>query len=69
MSKKFQIIMEVNETLDIDDIWPDGDAPENPTVKDVLNVIEVCGGPRDILRDWFLDDYLTLDVYEVKGKD
>lgn len=49
-------------TLTVDEIWPDGDAPENPTVEDVARVIEDCGGLRDVLRDWSLDDGLTMDI-------
>ena len=49
-------------TLDLDAIWPDGDAPENPTAEDVAKVIAACGGLRAVLRDWDLDDEITLTI-------
>jgi hypothetical protein len=35
---KFRFRLNVDSTLTIDQIWPDGDAPENPTVEDVARV-------------------------------
>jgi hypothetical protein len=29
--KRFQITFTVEATLDADQLWPDGDAPDNPT--------------------------------------
>ncbi len=48
--------------FDLSEIWPDGDAPENPTAADVAKVIEQCGGLRRVLRDWDLDQNLTLTI-------
>lgn len=36
--KKFRFCLHVDSTLTVDQIWPDGDAPENPTVEDVARV-------------------------------
>lgn len=63
--KKFTLSFNCVVTLDVDSIWPDGDASENPTVEDVYDVIDSCGGPAEIIRDWNLDPYLTLDISEV----
>lgn len=54
--KKFQLSYTINVVLSVDDIWPDGDAPENPTVADVEKVIDACGGWQRIVSDWNLDD-------------
>lgn len=60
----FSISAEIS--LDVDQIWPDGDAPENPTVDDVLAVIKACGGKRRVIQDWDLDDDLDLTVSDAK---
>jgi hypothetical protein len=49
--------------LSIDELWPDGDAPENPTAEDVKGLIEKCGGILQIIRDW---DLLSRSDYEVR---
>lgn len=36
LKRTFTLTVEVSETLTYDEIWPDGDAPENPTTDDVL---------------------------------
>ena len=41
--------------LTVRQIWPDGDAPENPTVEDVIKVMRECARSADVLvRDWDL---------------
>jgi hypothetical protein len=62
MSVVFQFELSADVTLEVEDIWPDGDAPENPTVDEVLEVIRKCGGVRTVIRDWDLDNDLRLDV-------
>jgi hypothetical protein len=58
----FSIDITINETYSIEEIWPDGDAPENPTVDDVVKVIQACGGPDRVAQDWNLLDGLSLDI-------
>lgn len=60
--KKFFISIRMDDVLGIDQLWPDGDAPENPTAEDVLDLIEECGGAEMIIRDWNLP--LEVSVYE-----
>ncbi|NBU69879.1 MAG: hypothetical protein EBS53_00225 [Bacteroidetes bacterium] len=60
--KKFIIRYEAEATLDVKALWPDGDAPENPTEDDVRELIESCGGIHRVLDDWNLGDR---DLYEV----
>jgi hypothetical protein len=52
--------------LEVDEIWPDGDAPENPTAEDVEVVIQQAGGLRRVLRDWDLEDHIILTVSDSK---
>jgi len=52
--KRFQIIYIVDATLDADALWPDGDAPENPTADDVRELIENEGGILRVIDEWNL---------------
>ena len=52
--KRFQITFTVEATLDADALWPDGDAPENPTADDVRELIENEGGILRVIDDWNL---------------
>jgi hypothetical protein len=44
-------------TLQVREIWPDGDAPENPTVDDVIEVMKrtTHGYVSNLIRDWNLE--------------
>ena len=46
------------------DLWPDGDAPENWTLDDVIAVITKSGGSLGILKNWDLMYDLTLNIRE-----
>jgi hypothetical protein len=43
MSKAFTLSITGSVTLTVEQIWPDGDAPENPTVEDVRARVESWG--------------------------
>lgn len=62
----FHFSISADVSLEVEDIWPDGDAPENPTVDDVVKVIEQCGGKMRVIEDWDLDDDLMLDISDGK---
>jgi hypothetical protein len=54
-------------SLGVDEIWPDGDAPENPTLADVAKVVDLCGGAMRVLRDWDIDCGLELTISNNDG--
>jgi hypothetical protein len=58
----FHFSIAADISLSVEEIWPDGDAPENPTIEDVLEVIAKCGGRMRVIRDWNLHHELTMDV-------
>lgn len=60
--KRFTITITSTNTLSVSALWPDGDAPADPTAEDVLALIEECGGASSVLRDWDLDTKLRVDV-------
>lgn len=51
---RVSLVYEKTFDLKLEQIWPDGGAPENPTEDDVLAVIEDCGGFMRILDEWGL---------------
>lgn len=63
--KRFRITIEIDAVLDVSQLWPDGDAPENPTAADVRRLVDDCGGVK-IIRDWDLDDDAFITVDEVR---
>jgi hypothetical protein len=66
-NKTFYFHFERSVELRVDDIWPDGDAPDNPTVLDVVNVVNDCGGARDVFRDWDLDSEIEHVISDGSG--
>ena len=64
--KGFNFSISADIWLDVSAIWPDGDAPENPTVADVLAVIAESGGAERVIRDWDLDHEIVLTVSDDK---
>ncbi len=64
MSERFLIGVYANFDLTVEEIWPDGDAPENPTANDVAEKIESLGyyGPEAFLREWGMSHDLHVDV-------
>jgi len=51
---KFTITYQVESTLKAEELWPDGGAPDNPTVQDVIALIKSSGGIYRVLDDWNL---------------
>lgn len=64
MTQQFTIRIPSDFELTVEDIWPDGDAPENPTPEDVKKVIKEAGGIVTILRDWDLLDRTDFEVLD-----
>ena len=64
--KRFQIIFTVEATLDADALWPDGDAPEEPTAEAVRELIKSEGGILRVINEWNLADrYADYEVDEI----
>lgn len=70
MSKKrFRFEFHGTVDLSVRQVWPGGDAPEDPTTADVIAVIrrgDAIEGPYrdavDLMVQWDLDECLTLEV-------
>jgi len=45
-----------------EDVWPDGDGPENPMAKDVAEVMRAYGTRGRVLKDWFPLNLETVDI-------
>lgn len=48
--QQFEFSIDFSETFFVDEIWPDGDAPNNPTVEDVRKAIK-----RTRLYEWNME--------------
>jgi hypothetical protein len=59
--------IELDCTLDLStsEIWPDGNAPENPTVEDVLKVLREHGSVTTVIGDWGFSPEWR--VYKMQG--
>ena len=66
--KTFNFHIEADHNLTVDQIWPDGDAPPNPTIQDVLALVaDLYPHPWDgatLMRDWELDADLFIEGHE-----
>lgn len=62
----FNVHLEADYWLSLAEIWPDGDAPNEPTADDVKAAMEKCGPKQRVLDDWMLLDDLDVDVNGVK---
>lgn len=68
-TRSFTLTIEVSESLSVAEIWPDGDAPDSPTIEDVRKAF--LGDARrhspigHLLSDWGLeptaDDLIITD--------
>jgi hypothetical protein len=63
-TKTFLIEWGGEACLTVDEIWPDKNAPENPTVEDVIAVMRREGSLSRLLSNWNLD----IEGVEVNGK-
>lgn len=62
MEKTFAIRVVGDVTLSVGDIWPDGDAPEDPSAEDVHERMADYGSLGEVLRDWNIEHCFSFDV-------
>ena len=55
--KKFRIHYKCVSDLNVFDLWPDGDGPDNPTTADVRQLVRECGGIYNVLGEWNLHEH------------
>jgi hypothetical protein len=63
--KKFKLRYVVECELTVEDLWPDGDAPESPSNLHVRELIRRDGGILNVLNEWNL--HQTSSVWDVWG--
>lgn len=66
MAVRFTLTYSIMVDFSVDELWPDGDAPENPTADDVEGLIDSCGGWPRIISDWNLNEDATWSVEVVE---
>ena len=64
--KRFRITYTVDVSLNADELWTNGDAPENPTAADARDLIQKSGGIYRVLDDWNLRECALCDVTEAQ---
>lgn len=67
MKRTFSVTLESDNLLDVDDVWPDGDAPENPTSEDVIKAIKEVGSVRSLVLDWGFTIDVLVDGKKIDG--
>lgn len=61
-SRQVFLSFEADFALKEEEIWPDGDAPENWTVADVVRRIASEGDLASFITDWSLDNDIRVGV-------
>lgn len=61
MGKDFHIEVGDEAFLTAEEIWPDGDAPENPTTDDVIEAIKASSSPYRFAGDWGFQNHVSVD--------
>lgn len=67
LPQRFSIEFDGGSVLSVEDIWPDGDAPENPTTQDVAVRIAESGWPERFLTEWNMAELLRVWVIPTAG--
>lgn len=62
-ARRFHVSVTGDFFLSIADVWPDGDAPDEPTAEDVARRMRDYGNLRHTLREWNLEP----DSVDVEG--
>lgn len=55
-----------DDYLTLSEIWPDGNAPENPTAEDVMAEIRKSGSVSSFISDWNMELFVEVDGKDVK---
>lgn len=59
---KFNITIRLSESLSTSQIWPDGDAPQNPTSDDVYKLLLRYHSLGEFLDAWSLGHITDVEV-------
>jgi hypothetical protein len=65
---EFRLQWQGEWAFDREAIWPNGDAPKNPTVKDVLASMREEGSLTTLIFEWSLDETLGFVLSDVDGE-
>lgn len=61
MSKSFCISVGDEAFLTVDEIWPDGNAPDDPTPEDVIRQIKETSSRHNFATDWGFQQHVEVD--------
>lgn len=61
-TKQFNVSVESDTwAMKVSQIWPDGDAPENPTPADVAEQMGKDGSVAQIILEWALTPHIVIE--------
>lgn len=66
-SYTFRITFLGSVSLTTEEVWPDDDAPEHPTARDVIEKMRSYS-KSEMLREWNLENDLDIIVFDEKGR-
>lgn len=62
MAEGFTVSLSGNVEMSVKEVWPDGDAPDNPTAEDVVEQMKREGTIPRMLENWNLLWDIEVDV-------
>lgn len=62
----FSVQVYSSDELSVSEIWPDGNAPENPTAEDVMAEIRKSGSISCFISGWNVELFVEVDGKDVK---
>lgn len=65
VKRQFSLSLDLDETYLIDEIWPDGGAPENPTVEDVRHALLHDSEGRPLTRYALIDQLQDIGLLDI----
>lgn len=68
MAEIFQVSITNDFDLSVEEVWPDGDAPENPTAEDVMEQMKREGSVHRLLGNWDMLYGVQVDVTDSKWR-
>ncbi|MCK4260344.1 MAG: hypothetical protein KAX49_15310 [Halanaerobiales bacterium] len=64
--ERFEFSFGGSVALTKEEIWPDGNMPKKPTSEDVVKTIGKYNSIGRFLKDWNLEDCISLNIKGVK---
>lgn len=64
--QSFTVCFNESFELTVEDVWPDGGAPENPTAQDVADTMRKYGHKTRVMVDWNMVP--PIEIIDAQGR-